>query len=468
MGVGSVIVTFVMCILFNVLLPSGDIGSDLKLMYLALTFNLGDSLVLEGCKLCYNKNQEDVYGSINNLEKNSSYNKCKTCQFDPRLSCGSSIPILKKMIQLEAENENCLNDKTIRLTQQDRLEFGECEKEINNFEGDGCCITKHDPKTKENPIPKLDRNKLFHSCFSGTKELEFCFVAGKESGNNCIAMTGFTIEEIEQFIDIFQQWIDNEMKKYNSRSSIRNESIIFFPYTQNNKTTFLEQDIKDMFNLESKEMIHSVTDSDIDCGILMYRHKISPKPSYVYHCNEDYCLTHLRSLHGFTTIYNLNEWRKRTDYVVGVKVGGLLCRLLRIYGTSILIPIFLNLLFNVVLFFNDYKEKKSNIVEVLPLLCLVYPQYKTMKFLAQYLFIHRNEEILKKEKEENNRDVASLEPFLESCLQVNSSSKTITHMFACTISLFSLGYALYIIPCFILGTYFSCNIVCYRGIFSER
>ena len=41
-----------------------------------------------------------------------------------------------------------------------------------------------------------------------------------------------------------------------------------------------------------------------------------------------------------------------------------------------------------------------------------------MKFLAQYLLIHRDEDLLNREKEENNKTVAPLEPFLESCLQV--------------------------------------------------
>ena len=58
--------------------------------------------------------------------------------------------------------------------------------------------------------------------------------------------------------------------------------------------------------------------------------------------------------------------------------------------------------------------------ETIPLLLLIYPQYKCMKFLAQYLLIHRDEDLLNREKEENNKTVAPLEPFLESCLQVSN------------------------------------------------
>ena len=63
--------------------------------------------------------------------------------------------------------------------------------------------------------------------------------------------------------------------------------------------------------------------------------------------------------------------------------------------------------------------------EIIPLLLLFHPQYKTIKFLCQYLFIHHDENLLKEEKEENDRKVSSLEPFLESCLQVRKLTKKI-------------------------------------------
>ena len=137
-----------------------------------------------------------------------------------------------------------------------------------------------------------------------------------------------------------------------------------------------------------------------------------------HYCNEDSCLTHLKSLHFGTSIHDLTEWRKKTDFYVGVKVGGLTCKVLQIYGISILIPILLNLSFTIVVFVNDIRKQKANLFEIIPILILFYPQYKTLKFLLQYIFIYRDENLLNEEKEENNRTVASLEPYLESCLQV--------------------------------------------------
>ena len=85
---------------------------------------------------------------------------------------------------------------------------------------------------------------------------------------------------------------------------------------------------------------------------------------------------------------------------------------------SIIFPILLNLSFNIVLFTNEFRDGKANIFEIVPLILLIFPQYKTIKFLLQYIFIHRDESRLNQDKAHNDRDVAPLEPFLESCFQV--------------------------------------------------
>ena len=57
MGLSSVVATFLTCLLFNIILPTLDVGTDLDLMYQALNFNLGESLELEGCRFCYHRNE---------------------------------------------------------------------------------------------------------------------------------------------------------------------------------------------------------------------------------------------------------------------------------------------------------------------------------------------------------------------------------------------------------------------------
>ena len=75
MGLTSVVSIFATCFLFNIILPTTDVGTDLDLMYQTVNFNVADSLELDGCKFCYHKNEKDVYYPTKDIEKNP----CKTC-----------------------------------------------------------------------------------------------------------------------------------------------------------------------------------------------------------------------------------------------------------------------------------------------------------------------------------------------------------------------------------------------------
>ena len=385
-------------------------------MYRSLTFDLGASLELEGCKSCYHKTKNEVYYP----EIGFTTNHCKTCVYDPRLVCGRFVPALLKVREYEDEKDRCLivdelvaaavgdqlffinsNDSknTFVLSTQNKTKVDQCD-ELN----DECCISQIKENRIENPIQKLDPTKLFFPCHSITNEIDFCVVSGKASGSYC----GSFLKD-SNFSQLFQK------RFIHVATSTMNEKIFFYPYSRSSQ------------NIVMEENNHSILDPNVECGILIYRHNNTMdkllKPGiqkYERYYNEDSCLMHLRSLHLSTSITDLKQWREKTEYLagVGLKVGGLTCRLLQIYGTSIMIPILLNLAFNTVLFVNDLKNQKANVLEVVPLIFLFYPQYKTLKFLAQYLFIHSDEKILTQDKEENDRTVAPLEPFLESCLQV--------------------------------------------------
>ena len=137
-------------------------------------------------------------------------------------------------------------------------------------------------------------------------------------------------------------------------------------------------------------------------------------------CDNDACLLHLRYLQFYTTtIHDYETWKTTSDYVSGYgKVGGKLCDLLRYYGWSILIPLLLNMAFSFKIFFDDYQKKKASVFELILVLLLFYPQWKTLRFLYSYWMDHRDEKKLKKDNDDFARDVSSLEPFLESAIQV--------------------------------------------------
>ena len=59
MGTATVIVSFIVCFIFNIFLNSFDVYSDTALAYNALTFNLGSSILLSGCRVCHGKDDKD-------------------------------------------------------------------------------------------------------------------------------------------------------------------------------------------------------------------------------------------------------------------------------------------------------------------------------------------------------------------------------------------------------------------------
>ena len=390
MGITSVVGTFAMCFIFNIFLPTGDVGSDLNLMHQALTFDLGSSLVLEGCKSCYHKTERELY----HHEQENSKRECNICLYQPGLMCGQWSVTLQKIREMESERDNCLIDESYRFTKQAKFVYGECDED-----NDQCCVSKAKEKKISFSIHDLDRKKLFWPCFTINEDLDNCFVT--ELGKRCErSMTD-------------EKWREQYLVRVaRTLLSPKNETTIFYPYSRMNQSwEFGESQL--------------ITKPDVECGILMYRHNRNDSQrqqrvtqKYRHYCNDDSCLTHLRYLNYETAISDLNKWRKSSEYVNGARIGGLICELLQIYGASILIPILLNLTFSIILFVNDFRDKKANWFEMIPVVFLVYPQYKTLKFLAQFLLIHQNENLLFNEKEEYDKTVGTIEPFLESCFQV--------------------------------------------------
>ena len=89
MAVTAVIIIFIVSILGNVLLPSGDIYSDVNLTFKTLTFKLGESTLLQGCKICHDKTEDDVYKVRNQ--------SCQQCLYSVGYACGHYPQLLEKL-----------------------------------------------------------------------------------------------------------------------------------------------------------------------------------------------------------------------------------------------------------------------------------------------------------------------------------------------------------------------------------
>ena len=94
MSTTTVIVSFIVCFTFNIFLNSFDVFSDTALAYNALTFNLGSSLLLSGCRVCHGKVNKDVFNYIN-----GSCQQCLTKNY--HFGCGRSFEMLNKLNELQ-------------------------------------------------------------------------------------------------------------------------------------------------------------------------------------------------------------------------------------------------------------------------------------------------------------------------------------------------------------------------------
>ena len=69
MALLTVIRIFVLSILFNMMLPSGDVYSDVYLMYQTWTFQNTDSIEMSGCRACFGKSVKDLFPKKHESEK---------------------------------------------------------------------------------------------------------------------------------------------------------------------------------------------------------------------------------------------------------------------------------------------------------------------------------------------------------------------------------------------------------------
>ena len=376
MGVASVLTSILMCFVSNMILPSADVYSDVYLLKNILTFNLGNSIELSGCRVCHGVTEEELYAET------TSCDVCLTSKLD---SCGGHPSILKNITNIRSKKE-CGNVEYRENTKGEHIK-GNCH--INDW----CCLQSSKTIVKDINVLKLDP-RLLYECFPLPSDFDHCYVTGKASGLYCASRQRLD----PTFIDQLTNLKDSDVF-YGGNDHIKNK---YFAYEQVGES--------------SVRFVKNFTIRDNKCGVY-FQPKVKNQVLN-RRCNEHACQIHLRYLHRVSNIYNLELWKNTTVFRGGVKYGGPICSSLRMYGWFILVPILLNVLFNIVVFKNDLGTGKANRFEIIPLLLLCYPQYKTLKFLLIYIFCHRDEAVLNRDKEENDRDVAPLEPFLESCLQV--------------------------------------------------
>ena len=102
MALGSLIRIFVMTILFNLFLPTGDIYSDIGLMLETIQFRVSDSYEILGCRACHGKTEADIAElRINNCLCARGTGRTHLFCGEKVEFCGNFVSSFRKMIELD-------------------------------------------------------------------------------------------------------------------------------------------------------------------------------------------------------------------------------------------------------------------------------------------------------------------------------------------------------------------------------
>ena len=423
-----VVASFMACILFNVILNSFDHYTDVSLAYETLNFDLGNSLLLSGCRVCHGKTASDIYSV--------KPTKCQTCVIENlSFQCGNDINVLRKLSG-PRNSENCESDDIVAKWNQSTRNYNlindNCESskrnwkhyiDPKNYSKLSCCIkeietskqNEYDLQTKNisNPLDNLDKKIIAHRYFH--KEMyrhilpyDVYVLSAKFSQYHCQAVYA------EYFNDygIFHEY--KERKQSPDLLLFLDSNVFPLQYQGENEWYF-------RFSSERRngtfEVEKSFTAED-GCGFLVQRKQEKMVQNNAEQsCGIDPCLLHLQSLKFSLNISNLDQWKHNTFFSNGKKVGGETCILLWNYGIACLIPTALNLIFHMFIFVEDLKSGSASKLEFLFVVLLFYPQWKTIRFLTQYC-LNKDETQLKDAQYNFSEQFGHVEPFLESGFQV--------------------------------------------------
>ena len=398
MGKAIVIASFIICVFFNVFLNSFDVYSDTALAYKTLTFDLGDSLLLSGCRVCHDKEDADVFTSIDRSK--FQCNQCLTVNKD--FQCGNNFEILDKIHELQ--QGNTCNDERFNLKWTLKrnpleVEFHIDESRTCDSLKHFCCIENTKNITKKEPFDHLDKRIVAINTNLEPKIKSFIgyatyVLSGQKSSWYCQKL-------ITNEYDILEKYSSSLIQSHKTKLSTRNKS---------------ELNVKFVKNSDDKLIIKNGFSFNDDCGMLITS-DIDVSNNGEKTCKSDSCLVHLQSLKYNFNISSVDDWRKATFFEYGRKLGGKTCQLLRIYGIAYIVPIVVTLTFNLLVYLEEIKNGTTFKIEVVFVILQFYPQWKTIRFLLEYLY-YQNEVQFANSRKNFDATLGGLEPYLEAAFQV--------------------------------------------------
>ena len=325
----------VMRIVLNVFLPSVDTYSDVALAYKTFTFNLGESLLLSGCRVCQGKDETDIY-TLNN----KSCQLCLTTS-DFNRACGLNHEILN--IMNEHERKDTCDNEPLSVT----LNYNETtnSNSIKNENCDSskhilCCVEKINSRNISSVVGVFDKTFMaFPTSLLGHQMSKMIYntyiLTGKLSELHCQTV----------FLDYFTSTIET-----------------FYAYVNNNITALKSSGKTELYlkftnAKDGKVSLENGFSNEDGCGLLLQTKQYSHiTQENIRVCGIDSCLEHIQSLRHKLNITSFDDWKYNTFYASGIKFGGRTCHLLWTYGLAIIVPTFFNMAFNAFVFFDDLRN----------------------------------------------------------------------------------------------------------------
>ena len=392
----TVIISFVVSIIFRIFLNTFDVYSDIALSTNTLTFNLGDSVLLSGCKVCHGKQDNEIF-SMNN----DSCNHCLLVNHN--FECGLSFQILDQINAIEKSGKCEFEDfgTEYNITSKSYNWKNEtCRHSIYS-----CCAFSKQKAIFSHPLDNIDKRILAiqHAVLhdlSSKLGYDVYLLIGKLNRMYCDKV----------FWNYFGWSSRSKLKDFLQNITIANKlnrSDFFFKFTT---------------SLENKTAIKEGFDVNDNCGIYVLRKQQTVLINNGEDCGSDSCLIHFQQLKVYQNVTDLNDWKGKTFFILGTKAGGKTCQNLVHYGLASLVPILLNLTFHLFVYLDDLELEKTSMWEIVFILIQFYPQWKTIKVLVKFIK-DRDEKHLNEENDNIDLRICSIEPFIESAFQVSLNLK---------------------------------------------
>ena len=345
----SLISSLALGIFTGVVLPTFDHTSDYWLIHDTYNFQ-GNGLEMAGCRACYGKLENDIY------EKHySPQSNCNVCVSSAEGNGQSGIYCSASPSSLDTINK--LQKSTKCETQNWHLGAKETERG-KCVEDDTCCIQSR---------KYLNESTLFDPRDSKDSKISWVFCRNKINCNYCDFFgnqeicLGIGSSTSAKCVESYNSFVESRVSISDSLSTL--SSSYYLTNSINGKKVFKEGKCK------------------FEGGCCLTVKHINHAQD-LWRCNEDVCKQHINWLITESNIIkDFSSWKENKDFIHGRTVGGKLCKAMRYYALSLIVPIALNFIFTFFAWLVDYRNGETHFATILIVGLQFYPQWRALRYM---------------------------------------------------------------------------------------